>query len=231
MREFKKNTWTLIKRLSLGLALAVPGLYQGHAQAQNIVLNFSGTISAAPCLLRVTPMAGSGSTVTAASASSTTSTIALPNLNYADVYNATPGTSFDGSTTFKVELAGPAGGTSACIGTKFQVALFAPVGNVDTTLIGRNLLVNQPNGQVGLEIAARSNLNTSYAPLQNLPVANGVGQIEISTYKSNVTNLNSVSPLGGNFEFSVTPVKIAAAGTALAQTRYGGSITLQASYN
>lgn len=230
MREFKKNTWTLVKRLSLGLALAVPGLYQGHVQAQNIVLNFNGTITAAPCLMRVTP--SSVPATVALISGSTSTSINVPVLNYSTVITASAGDALSLPITFKVDMSGPSGGATRCTsGTKFQVVLLATNPNsVDTTVSGRNLLVNQTNAQVGIEIAARSNPTSTYTPLTSLPITNN-SLYDIVSLVSNQTGLSPVSPATGYFEFSVTPVRIAATGAAITQTSYGGSITLSSTYN
>jgi len=231
MREFKKNTWTMIKRLSLGLALAVPGLYQGHAQAQSIVLNFNGTITAAPCLMRVTP--SSVPATVALISGSTSTSINVPVLNYSSVITASAGDPLSSPITFKVDMSGPSGGATRCLsGTKFQVVLLATnLNSVDsTTLSGRNLLVNQTNAQVGIEIAARSNLNTTYTLLTSLPTTNN-SLYDIGSLVSSQTGLSPVSPALGYFEFSVTPVRIAATGAPITQTTYGGSITLSSTYN
>ena len=228
MREFKKNTWTMIKRLSLGLALAVPGLYQGHAQAQNIVLNFNGTITAPLCLLRVTPT--SGPTI----ASGGSGSINLPTLLYNTVLGVASGDPITASVTFKVDMSSPAGGTTNCASaSRFQVIVMTTnVNSVDTST-GRTLLVNPTTSspQVGLEIAARNSLNpgANFTPIASLSQNSLV--INVITGVSSQTLLQPAPQTSGYFEFSLTPVKIAAAGTAFTQTTYGGSITLQTSYN
>ncbi|MEI6618440.1 MAG: hypothetical protein WCO17_04915 [Betaproteobacteria bacterium] len=227
MREFKKNTWTMIKRLSLGLALAVPGLYQGHAQAQSIVLNFNGTINPAPCLLRVT----SGGATIAGAGGSNTGSMSLKTLEIADISNVNPGNALIGKdATFSVDLRA-ADGSSSCTSTSyFQVILVAPTANLVDRTLGRPVLVNQATGaQVGLQFSAKLAASLlGYTTLNSLPqVPTDVG---ITSGTSAQTTLSSVSQSGGKYDFQVTPVRLALPTATITSGSYGGSITIYASF-
>ncbi len=217
MREFKKNTWTLIKRLSLGLALAVPGLYQGHAQAQNIVLNFSGTIQNPICILRV--QNSSLNSVTTAGVA----TLPLGTLTYSEVYAAAQGGTIGSPTLFRVNVTDTDG--SLCkTRNPFQVTLLANAGDVKT-INGNPVLTSSSNREVGVLISV---LDQNYVPLASLPAA--VSAAETSQGNSNLSTLQARAQSISSFLYSAQPVKLAAANTAITPGSYGGQLTVQATF-
>jgi len=224
MREFKQNTWTLIKRLSLGLALIVPGFYQGHAQAQNVTLTFSGTIQNPICLVRVSNGAGNPVMNTGAAAT----TLPLSSLPYSEVYSAAQGTLIGTSTLFKVDVIDQAG--SSCPNTNlFQVTLLAAVVGDVKTISGNTVLTSSSNQQVGLLISLKKDATTAtYTPLTSLPTATSM--TERLQNNSNLAGLGARAQNTGSFEYSVQPMKLVAANTPFTPGSYGGQLTVQATF-
>lgn len=226
MREFKKNTWTLIKRLSLGLALAVPGLYQGHAQAQTVI-NFNGTITGPACLLRVT---SGGTTIP------TNGNIILSTLDPSKFSGVNRGESVRAPVTnFSVDLSSSDGTGNCANGSKFQVILVAPNASlVDTSLPGgRPILVNQASGaQVGIEFQLVLSAAPFAATVNSLPQVATAVTVSSATSGgiSSQTNLAAVNQTGGKFDFMAMPVRLAPSTATITPGTYGGSITIYASF-
>jgi len=194
-------------------------LFQTNALAQDVTLNFSGTISTPTCIARVT--VGGAKTLAGSS-----TTISMPTLSNPTVRLAAQGDSLADRTTFDVDLATSSNATCTNTG-KFQVAFISAASNVNTSLSGRAILGGS-GSQVGVELSV--NNSGIYNAITSIPTTMAGANIDASTGRSTQLAMDAANQNGGSFTFAATPVKLAVTGAVITDNAYSGTVTLGVNY-
>jgi hypothetical protein len=217
MNNHSKAKEALRKCIAIAWVAFVASLLQGNAFAQDITLNFSGTITTPTCVARVT---AAGTQTLAGNAAS----ISMPTLQAPAVRRAAQGDSLADRTTFEVDLATTLNANCSNAG-KFQVAFISAAANVNTSLSGRAILGGS-SSQVGVELSV--NNSGTYNSISSIPTTMA-GLID-SAGRSTQLGMNAPIQNGGKLTFGATPVKLAAANLDITDAIYSGTVTLGVNY-